>query len=82
VVIKVVDMPRIDYLAELGEETPAPYSGGTNAVQTADLVYWLCTIPRLNRIIKLAGFFRKQEMAIQVDMRKVSASFTLALPWR
>lgn len=71
-VINFVDIPRIDYLAELGEETPAPYSMGTNAVRTADLVYWLCTIPRLNRIAKLAGYFRQQEMAIQVDMRKVS----------
>jgi len=74
VLIKFVDLPQIDYLAELGEETPAPYSRGTNAVRTADLVYWLCTLPRLIRISKLAGYFRQQEMAIQVDMRRVSAT--------
>ena len=56
------------YLAEMGDDTPAPFSEGSNAVLAQDLVYWVCTVPRLVRIAKLAAYFRQQEMAIQVDM--------------
>lgn len=42
-----------------------------NPPPPTDFIFWVSTLPRLVRVQKLAAYFRDQEVAIQVNVRKV-----------